>query len=221
MTGPRRPLASRGSRRVRALAAGLASRGVRPNAISAASLAFAAAGAGLLAATGWVVGAGAAIALVLAAAACQLRLLANLLDGLVAVEGGRGGPDGAFWNEAPDRLSDLLLFAGAGVGAGVPALGLFAGALALLTAWLREFGRAEGLGADFGGPLAKPQRMAALTAAALVAAALVPFGVAPAAVLGPALVLVVLGTALTAGLRARRLVLALRRASPPDSRDSR
>ena len=38
------------------------------------------------------------ILFVAAAVAIQLRLLANMLDGMVAVEGGRGGPTGAIWN---------------------------------------------------------------------------------------------------------------------------
>jgi phosphatidylglycerophosphate synthase len=212
MTAPRRPLASRQARWARVLAARLAQRGVRPNAISLASVAFAMAGAGLLAASPALPGAWAAAACFLAAASVQARLLCNLLDGMVAVEGGRGTPDGAFWNEAPDRLSDLFLLAGAGVAAGSPALGLLAGAMAVATAWLREFGRAEGLGADFGGPMAKPQRMAVLTGAALLAA-VAPFGLTAAGILAAALWVIVLGAALTAGLRARRLLAALRRAS--------
>lgn len=216
MTLQRRPLASRQTRWARALAARLALRGVRPNAISLASVGFAAAGAGLLATGPALPGAWGAAALILAAAAVQARLLCNLLDGMVAVEGGRGTPDGAFWNEAPDRLSDLLLLTGAGVAAGAPALGLLAGAMAVATAWLREFGRAEGLGADFGGPMAKPQRMAVLTGAALLAA-VAPFGLTAAGILAASLWVIVLGAALTAGLRARRLLAALRRASKAGS----
>ena len=43
--------------------------------------------------------------------------------------------------------------------------------LAVLTAYIRELGRALGHPADFSGPGAKPQRMAILTLAALIAAA--------------------------------------------------
>ena len=66
-----------------------------------------------------------------------------------------GSPDGAFWNEVPDRLSDLLILAGFGMAAGSLSMGLLAGALAIFTAYLREFGRAAGLGSDFSGPGAK------------------------------------------------------------------
>ena len=68
---------------------------------------------------------------------------------------------------------------------------------------MRELGRAEGLGADFGGPFAKPQRMALVTGAAVL-------GIVWPHLLVWALALLIVGTALTAGLRARRLVLGLR-----------
>ncbi|NJS38761.1 MAG: CDP-alcohol phosphatidyltransferase family protein, partial [Rhodobacteraceae bacterium] len=60
--------------------------------------------------------------LILAAATIQARLVCNLIDGMVAVEGGQGTKDGPFWNEAPDRASDLLFLLGAGIAAGNPAL---------------------------------------------------------------------------------------------------
>ena len=122
---------------------------------------------------------------------------------MVAIEGGKTSADGPFWNEAPDRVADILILVGLGLAAGAPAHGWAAAALAVLTAYLRELGRAEGLPADFGGPLAKPQRMALVTGAALL-------GVIWPWVLIWALALLILGTALTAGLRARRLVLGLR-----------
>ena len=46
---------------------------------------------------------------VLAAGCIQLRLLCNLLDGLVALEGGRKGKAGDLFNEAPDRYADVVL----------------------------------------------------------------------------------------------------------------
>jgi phosphatidylglycerophosphate synthase len=108
--------------------------------------------------------------LILAALTIQARLVCNLIDGMVAVEGGMGTKDGPFWNEAPDRLSDLLFLVGAGLASGSPALGLFAASLAIATAYLRELGRAEGFPPDFSGPMAKPQRMAVLTAGTVLAA---------------------------------------------------
>jgi phosphatidylglycerophosphate synthase len=44
-----------------------------------------------------------------ATAACiQLRLLCNLLDCMVAIEGGKSAPTGALFNEMPDRFADPL-----------------------------------------------------------------------------------------------------------------
>ncbi|NHB77966.1 CDP-alcohol phosphatidyltransferase family protein [Rhodobacter calidifons] len=165
----RRPLTSRNSRWAAGLASRAVAKGISPNRISQASIGFAVLGFLLY----WFSTLGGLLqfsALLLAAAAVQARLVCNLIDGMVAIEGGRGAKDGPFWNEAPDRASDLLFFAGAGLAAGQPALGLLAAALAIATAYIRELGRAEGFPPDFSGPLAKPQRMAVLTAGTILAA---------------------------------------------------
>lgn len=165
----RRPLTSRNSAWAAKLASWAVSREITPNQISQASMGFAAAGFFFYAVStqGGIVQ---FLALLLAAATLQARLVCNLIDGMVAVEGGRGAKDGPFWNEAPDRVSDLLFFAGAGLAAGQPELGLLAAALAIATAYIRELGRAEGFPPDFSGPLAKPQRMAVLTVGTVLAA---------------------------------------------------
>lgn len=199
----RRPLAVRRLALMQSIAAALARRGVTPNALSRASTGWAALGCGAFAGTPFLGPITGSLALMLAALAIQARLLCNLFDGMVAVEGGKATPSGAFWNEAPDRVSDALLFWGAGLAAGWPALGLGVAVLALCTAWVREFGRAEGLAPDFGGPMAKQHRMAALTLGALVAAW------AGVWVLVPVLALIAAGTALTVALRARRVLGAL------------
>lgn len=192
----RRPLRSRQSAIVQGLAARLSARGVSPNAISVLSVVFAAMGA-MAIVTGGPVGG------VIGALCCQLRLACNLLDGLVAVEGGKGGPDGPFWNEVPDRVSDILFLGAAGIAVGMPWLGAAAAATAILTAYVREFGRAEGLSADYRGPMGKPQRMAVLTVALIVAL------VEPRALL-LGLWLIVIGATLTAARRAAGIVGALR-----------
>lgn len=166
----RRPLTSRNAAWAARLAAWAVAREITPNRISQASMAFAAAGFVLYALSTQGPGAVRVLCLILAAAMIQARLVCNLIDGMVAIEGGKGAKDGPFWNEAPDRASDLLFFAGAGLAAGQPALGLLAAALAIATAYIRELGRAEGFPPDFSGPLAKPQRMAVLTAGTVLAA---------------------------------------------------
>lgn len=206
MTGSRRPLKSRDVPALRRLAAVLAARGVRPNLISGLGMIAAIGGGAALWAASGLAGTAQSLALAAAALACQLRLLANLLDGMVAVEGGLAEADGPFWNEAPDRISDIALFAGAGLAAGLPALGWAVAALSVLTAYLRELGRAEGLGADFSGPMAKQQRMAVLTVGC-VAAALLP---QTALILQIALWVLALGTAATALRRSLRLIRALK-----------
>lgn len=205
MTPSRRPIATRNREWARALARRLTARGIRANRISQASVAFAALAFLAFWGAGFAGPAAAALLLVLAAVAVQVRLLCNLLDGLVAVEGGRAEPDGPFWNEAPDRAADILILWGAGLAGGQPALGLAAAALAVTTAYLREFGRAEGAAPDFSGPMAKPHRMAAVTIGALAAAAGTFFGAAPA-ILAATLWLVTLGTLATALRRARNLL---------------
>jgi phosphatidylglycerophosphate synthase len=173
-TSNRRPLKSRSSGWARLLARGLAKAGVSPDMISFFSLAFALLGAGALAVSsqsfgGWRIG-----ALVLAVLCIQLRLLCNLLDGMVAVEHGKGSPYGPIWNELPDRIADVVLLVGAGVGAmragaiAGPVLGCACAILAVMTAYVRELGRGLGFDADFSGPMAKPHRMGLLTAAAVV-----------------------------------------------------
>jgi phosphatidylglycerophosphate synthase len=145
-------------------------KGYTPNQISQASIGFATLGLLFYSLSPFGPGLVQAAWLVLAAATIQARLVCNLIDGMVAVEGGKGTKDGPFWNEAPDRLSDLLFLIGAGIAAGNPGLGALAAALAIATAYIRELGRAEGLPPDFSGPLAKPQRMAVLTIGTVLAA---------------------------------------------------
>jgi phosphatidylglycerophosphate synthase len=213
MTGAgdnRRPLASRQSGWAAALTRKLAATSVTPNQISIASMVF----AGLAGVAFWWAGSSAdpvarAVLLVAAAAFCQLRLLCNLFDGMVAIEAGKSAPDGGFWNEFPDRVSDLLIFAGLGYGVGEPALGWAAAALAILTAYVRELGRACDLPADFSGPMAKPQRMALVTAAALVST-LEPFWNGRNEILLVALWIVAIGSGVTVFRRSWRIVRALR-----------
>ena len=161
----RRPLKSRSSGWARALAAALARTAITPNQISVASVVFAAAGAAALAASG------APWALLTCAACVQLRLLCNLLDGMVAVEGGKGSPVGALYNEIPDRIADAALLVAAGYAVHLAWLGWCAALLALTTAYLRALGGALGWSQDFRGPMAKPQRMAVLTLACVLGAA--------------------------------------------------
>jgi phosphatidylglycerophosphate synthase len=206
MTAPpanRRPLASRRLAVVQRLAAALARARVTPDAISAAGVVFAFAAAVALLQAG-----AHPAAWLLAAALVQLRLLANLLDGLVAVEGGLGSPLGALWNEVPDRLEDTAILAAYGTASGTPALGLWTALAAVACAYVRQLGGALGQPQSFLGPMAKQHRMAAVTAGCLVgfAAALLGRG---AALPGLLLWAVLLGTLLTIARRLRHIARGL------------
>jgi len=100
----------------------------------------------------------------------QLRLLCNLLDGMVAVEGGLGGPTGPLWNELPDRIADSVFIVALGMAAGVPILGWAGALLAAVTAYIRTTGGALGFAQDFSGVQSKPRRMFVMTVGCLVAA---------------------------------------------------
>lgn len=200
--GDRRPIAARNTAQARAATAWLAARGVSADAISAAGMV-----AGLLAGAALAVAPGqGAWAWLAAALLVQLRLLANMLDGMVAVARGIASPRGELWNEIPDRVSDSAALAGLGWAAGDLALGLGAALAAMATAYIRAVGKGAGAGSDFSGPMAKQQRMAAITLAA-IACALVPAWIAwlPAA----ALWLVLAGSLLTCAVRLPRIARRL------------
>jgi phosphatidylglycerophosphate synthase len=160
----RRPLASRSSGWAKWLAARLTMSQITPNQISLLSVGWAALGGALLFwGAGW-------LAFIAAAACVQLRLICNLLDGMVAIEGGKSTPSGALFNEIPDRVADPLFLVPLGYAAGYSWLGWLAALLAVLTAYIRVLGGALGQQQDFGGILPKQRRMAVLTIALLAAA---------------------------------------------------
>jgi phosphatidylglycerophosphate synthase len=108
----------------------------------------------------------------LGAALVQLRLLANMLDGMVAIGRGEASALGALFNDVPDRVSDTAILVGVGIAAtGGWALGLAAALAAMATAYVRLAGVSVGAPSDFGGPMAKPHRMNAVTLLALWCAA--------------------------------------------------
>lgn len=154
----RRPIASRSSSWAIGTSAWLARTGVTPNGISLLSILFAGIGAALILLTSHP------IAMVCAAISVQLRLVCNLLDGMVAIEGGKKTKSGPIYNEFPDRIADSLLLVAAGYACGFAWLGWLAALLAALTAYIRVFGGAVGLPQDFSGIMAKQRRMAVLTA---------------------------------------------------------
>ena len=213
----RRPIASRNLRVMQSLASFLVRWKVSENAISIAGIIFAIVGGFAFAATAnvpdwqrwcWLT----------AALMIQLRLLANLLDGMVAIESGQASPVGELFNEVPDRVSDAAILIGAGYAlGGDPILGYIAACAALFTAYVRAIGKAAGAANEYCGPMAKQQRMFIMTMVA-VFHGLTPtdwnirFGEPPTwGVVAAGLVIVIVGSAVTSALRLLRIANTLRK----------
>jgi len=186
--GARRYLKSREKPWAHALARGAKSMGLTPNMISVLSVVFAILAAYCLMHASEATyrhepedGAAAAaftpskpLACLLwcgAIAGIQLRLLCNLLDGMVAIEGGMKSVLGGLFNEVPDRIADPLILLAAGYSNdwvvklfGIP-LGWVAAVLAVLTAYIRVLGGTLVGTQSFIGPMAKQHRMFILTIA--------------------------------------------------------
>jgi phosphatidylglycerophosphate synthase len=212
-TGPaaasRRVLATRNAGWARALARRLAACGLRPNAVSVAGVAFALASGAAFFLSARFAGEARA-ALLLAAAACiQVRLLCNLLDGMLAVEEGLKSGTGEIFNDLPDRVADVVILVGAGYAApqysSGATLGWAAAVAAVFTAYVRVLGGSLGLTQHFIGPMAKQHRMFTLTVVTLLAAAEAAAGMPPRAILA-GLAVIVAGSVVTAIRRTRRIL---------------
>jgi alpha-beta hydrolase superfamily lysophospholipase/phosphatidylglycerophosphate synthase/SAM-dependent methyltransferase len=108
--------------------------------------------------------------LLLAPAGIYIRLWLNMLDGMVALASRTASRRGEILNELPDRLSDVLIFAGvAHSGLAHQALGYWAAIFALFTAYVGIFGQAVGARREFAGVMSKPWRMVTLHIGAWIA----------------------------------------------------
>lgn len=149
--------------------------------------------------------------LALAACGMQLRLLCNLFDGMVAIEGGFKTKAGELFNELPDRFSDAFILVGAGYSSPMlwtHEMGWAAAVIAVITAYVRALGASMGAGQQFVGPMAKQQRMALMTMACVVAA-FAPCWTQLAKVIPFALALVVVGGLVTVFRRCMRIARAM------------
>ena len=209
MNAPRRQLATRQAGWAVSFARWLAQRGVRPNAVSIAGIFFASLSGVAFAMSPAVDPDIRAFVLFAAAAGIQLRLLCNLLDGMLAVEQGLKSKTGDIFNEVPDRIADVLILLGAGFAArdlpyGVT-LGWAAALVAVLTAYIRVFAGSIGATQQFIGPMAKQHRMFTLTVATLIAIGETLASYPPRAIrIG--LGLIVAGAIVTAIRRMQRLI---------------
>jgi phosphatidylglycerophosphate synthase len=209
----RRPLKSRDTKWANRIAAGLARAGVRPNTISIAGTVFAAtAGASLYVAGRcqfdwhWIV------LMICAMVGMQLRLVCNLLDGMVAIEGGFKTKAGELFNELPDRFSDAFIFVGAAYSVSsvswTEELGWAAAVFAVITAYTRALGASMGAGQHFLGPMAKQHRMALMTVACAIAAT-APMVASAARILPIALAVIVIGCLVTIIRRCKEIAKAM------------
>ncbi len=186
---------------------------VRPNQVSVLGVAIAAVAATCLILAGRSEDGVRAALLVVAAIAMALRLLCNLLDGMLAIEAGLKSPSGELYNELPDRLADLLILVGAGYALTEitwgSELGWAAASTALLTAYVRTLGAAAGTSHHFDGPMAKPRRMHVLIAACLLSAVATVIGWQEGWALVVALIVIIVGGMVTILNRLRRIVADL------------
>jgi phosphatidylglycerophosphate synthase len=211
----RRPIAARNLKVFQHLAGWLARRGVSPNGISVAGMVAGVAAGLALAGTAHLEGLLERLAWLAGAGLIQLRLLANMLDGMVAVESGRVSPVGEVYNEVPDRVSDAATLIGAGYAAGGDVvLGYGAACVALFTAYVRAMGKGAGAPQEFCGPMAKQQRMFVVTVLA-VYCGLSPTDWQPAwGVMAAGLALIIVTGLATAVRRLWRIAGHLRKGIP-------
>ncbi|WPU66953.1 CDP-alcohol phosphatidyltransferase family protein [Peredibacter starrii] len=201
----RRPLKSRQTAWAKTLSRMIAQAGISPNMISFMSMVFAALSLGSA-----LIGAktGERMYPILAALFIQMRLICNLMDGMVAVEFGKKSKTGDLWNDVPDRFADVAIILGAGyLSQQYPfaiELAWANGTLAVMTAYLRVLGASLASPHYYIGPMAKPHRMAILTAA-FIGEAIYPGG----ALLYGALIIMVVGQVVTCGRRLSRITVDL------------
>lgn len=208
----RRPLKTREAGLAQRGAKWLSQKNITPNQISIASIFFALIAGLCFLYTPYVSGSLQWLLPLLAAVFIQFRLLCNLFDGMVAIEGGKSTPAGELFNDIPDRIADSLILISAGYIVSATSwgetLGWCAGLLAIMTAYVRALGASLGAPVSFIGPMAKQHRMALMTAASVLTTIEVLFWHAtPIAghVMMVALILVILGSAITLARRTRNI----------------
>ncbi len=140
-------------------------RGVHPDVLTAAAVAVAAAGGVCIAVSPTV-----PILLWAVPVLAIVRIVLNLLDGMVARRTGLARPIGAVWNELGDRAADVLFIGGlAWVPAVDPRLALGAVISALLASYAGVAAKAAGGTRQFVGPMSKPGRMGTLSVGSILA----------------------------------------------------
>jgi phosphatidylglycerophosphate synthase len=140
-----------------------------------------------------------------------------MLDGMVALASGKASWRGEILNDLPDRISDVIIFAGvAHSGWMNPFLGYWSAIFAVLTAYVGMLGQAVSVQREFSGIMSKPWRMVALHLGAWITVAClwwnqgtIRFGALT--VLDWSCVVVVAGCVQTIAVRLMRIMAALRK----------
>jgi len=147
----------------------------------------------------------------------QLRLTANMLDGMVALTSARVSKIGDLYNEIPDRISDTAVFIGAGFAwGGNIALGYIATILAIFTAYVRAAGKIAGAPNEFCGPMAKQHRMLVITLIGLYSAVTpsswqaISFNSSKIGLMSLGLAVIILGSIITVIRRLARITRVLK-----------
>ena len=167
----RRKIAARDLAFYKNLAKYLSTKDITPNQISLLSISFAFIGMVALIFYPKVGAWGGIVLLLIFLLSIFARVSCNLLDGMVAIEGGKKTKSGGLFNDAPDRIADSFFFIGAGFATGNIYgiyLGFIAALLAMATAYIRNLAVANGAPWSFRGPMAKPHRMAVLSVAGIL-----------------------------------------------------
>jgi phosphatidylglycerophosphate synthase len=209
----RRPIATRNRKWAQDATAWLASRNVSPNAISVAGMCACIIGGVALGLTSI---ADYRILWLIAALGAQLRLTANMLDGMVAIASSRNSKTGELYNEVPDRISDAAVFIGAGFAwGGNVTLGYVATILAIFIAYVRAAGKIAGAPNEFCGPMAKQHRMLVITLICVYAAItprswqMITFNDSQVGLMTLGLIVIVVGCVITVVRRLSRIAHAL------------
>lgn len=212
----RRPLKSRETKWAKFLSQWLIKIGLNPNQVSLASLIFAILAGIFLLGVKFALDIKIKMAFYFIAAGCiQLRLLCNLLDGMMAIEGGLKTKWGYIFNDLPDRIADVIILVCAGYSLSmIPYgnyLGWFAAITAVITAYIRVLGGSLGTEQFFIGPMAKQHRMAVLTIGCIISGLTLTFSFGMAdLIMAISLILIIIGSLITSLRRLLRIVKDLR-----------
>src|SRR5689334_5450157 len=214
----RRPVPARDTGWAHRTAPKLQRLGLTPNQISIASIIFAAVAAVCFVASARLDDGPRIVLLLIAGAMMPLRLLCNLFDGMLAVEGGMKSPVGGIYNELPDRFADTLFLAGAGYAvvdlAWGAQLGWAAATFSIIVAYVRSLGVNLGTPQFYDGPMAKPRRMHLLIAGCVLTVVEVVAGWPRGSVLALALGVILIGEVVTVANRLRLIAASLNRSQP-------